>query len=97
MKATFIGVPGEQHDSIYMYGQVFPLGKAVHVDNPLGQRKLSKHPHFTSTEEASDEVEDVQIKREFSGAAEAVLAPIEEEHQAKAESATRKAGRPRKG
>ena len=74
MKATFIGVPGEDHDALYMYGQVFPKGKAVSITSPLGMRKLANHPHFETTAEPKDEVEDVQIKREFSGAVEAALA-----------------------
>lgn len=46
MKATFKGVPGEKHDSIYMYGQNFPLNEAVEVNDPRAARKLASHPHF---------------------------------------------------
>jgi hypothetical protein len=77
MKATFNGVPGEEHDSLYMYGQVFPKGKAVSVSSPLGARKLANHPHFTTSAEPKDEVEDAEIKREFTAAAAAALAEKE--------------------
>ena len=45
MKFTFIGVPGEQHKSIHMYGVDMPLGEAVEV-SALAARKLASHPHF---------------------------------------------------
>jgi hypothetical protein len=42
MKATFIGVPGEQHAQLHMYGQDFPLNQAVEIDNPQGRSKLAR-------------------------------------------------------
>lgn len=77
MKATFKGVPGEQHASVHMYGQDFPLNQAVTLNNPMAKRKLLHHPHFEVQEEASDNAEDAQIKREFTGATEAALAEEE--------------------
>lgn len=74
MKATFIGVPGEKHDSIHMYGQDFPLNKAVEVNTLMARRKLANHPHFKTEGQTSDSREDASIKREFSGATEASLA-----------------------
>lgn len=77
MKATFTGVPGEQHASVHMYGQDFPLNEAVTLNNPMAKRKLANHPHFKVQEEASDNAEDAQIRREFSGATDAALAEKE--------------------
>ena len=58
MKAKFIGVPGEHHDSINMWGQLFQLGKDVAVSNLSAaiQRKLQNHPHFKTT---GGEAEDI--------------------------------------
>ena len=46
MLIKFIGVPGEEHDTIHMYGQDFPLGKPVEVTDPEAVKRLSRHPHF---------------------------------------------------
>lgn len=87
MKATFTGVPGEQHDSVHMYGQDFPLNKAVTVNTSVARRKLANHPHFKVQAEKSDEADDAQIKREFTGAAEAGLADAEAQRLADEERA----------
>lgn len=63
MKATFKGVPGEEHDSLTMYGQDFPLGKAVEVRSVQAQRKLARHPHFS----VSDVPEDIDSRDTTSG------------------------------
>jgi hypothetical protein len=52
MKVTFKGVPGEQHESVYMYGHTFKKGEAVEVTDPMAQRKLANHPHFEADGEA---------------------------------------------
>jgi hypothetical protein len=87
MKATFKGVPGEQHASVHMYGQDFPLGEAVTLNNEMARRKLANHPHFEVTTEASDEVEDAKIKSELDKATEAALAEVEAKKAAEAEAA----------
>ena len=51
MKLKFIGVPGEAHATINMYGVTFPLGEVVTLDeadpkNATALRKLARHPHF---------------------------------------------------
>lgn len=45
MKFTFIGVPGESHKTIHMYGTDMPLGEPVEV-SAVAARKLANHPHF---------------------------------------------------
>ena len=85
MKIKYIGTPGEDHQSIHMYGVDFPLGKLVPVTDLLAIRKLSNHPHFAAQPEQSDVAEDAQIKREFETVANTVLAPVEEQHVAQAE------------
>jgi hypothetical protein len=82
MKIKYIGTPGEDHQSIHMYGTDFPLGKFVAVTDSLALRKLSNHPHFESHPEPSDVVEDAKIKNEFVAVASAALAPVEEQHVA---------------
>ncbi len=77
MKATFIGVPGEEHDTINMYGQEFPLGKAVRVESRQAMRKLQGHPHFKVEAEPSDNAEDATIRREFTAATDASLADVQ--------------------
>ena len=72
MQAKFIGVPGEEHDSIFMYGQDFPKGKSVTINTAFAQRKLHGHPHFQVTGEAND-AEDAVIKDEFAKAADVFL------------------------
>lgn len=95
MKATFIGVPGEQHDSILMYGQVFPLGEAVTVTSELGMRKLAKHPHFEAKADSADKAQDAVIEQELQTATAVAVAPVEEAHAAPVK-AKGKGGRPKK-
>lgn len=73
MKATFTGVPGEKHESVYMYGQNFPLNQAVEVTDPQAIRKLRNHPHFKAELSAEDRKIAEQVKREFAAAATAGL------------------------
>ena len=54
MKFTFIGVPGEHHQSLHMYGVDMPLGEAVEVSD-LAARKLKNHPHFKAEAAQDDE------------------------------------------
>lgn len=58
MKAKFIGVPGERHDSLTMYGLEFPLDKAVDVSHLSAtlQRKLSNHPHFKTDKPVAEDI-----------------------------------------
>lgn len=50
MKFKFIGVPGERHESLNMFGVVFPLGEAVEIEGK-GAEKLKSHPHFEAVED----------------------------------------------
>lgn len=59
MKIKFIGVPGEEHSSINMYDQTFPLGRYVEVKEPVAMRKLGNHPHFQI--KPGDEPEDAEV------------------------------------
>jgi hypothetical protein len=60
MKFTFIGVPGESHQTIHMYGADMPLGEAVEV-SALAARKLANHPHFKAAPvEAEEPAEPVE-------------------------------------
>lgn len=77
MKATFKGVPGEQHASVHMYGQDFPLGQAVEINNPQGRKKLANHPHFEVEGSPEDPQETKRIEGDFKGAANASLAEVE--------------------
>lgn len=45
MKFTFIGVPGESHKTIHMYGTDMPIGEPIEV-SAVAARKLANHPHF---------------------------------------------------
>lgn len=74
MKVTFIGVPGEKHESMHMYGQDFPLNKAVDVTNPTAMRKLANHPHFKAEATAEDMKLDQQVSQDFMAAATAGMA-----------------------
>lgn len=73
MKATFKGVPGEEHESINMYGQTFKKGEAVDVNDPRAIAKLRNHPHFDVEESEEDRKLNEQVKREFAAAATAGL------------------------
>jgi hypothetical protein len=93
MKATFIGVPGEQHAQLHMYGQDFPLNQAVEIDNPQGRSKLARHPHFKVESGPEDAKEDRRIEGDFKAAGSASLAEVEaqrlqEEQDAVARSRT---------
>jgi hypothetical protein len=89
MKITFIGVPGEHHDSVSMYGHTFHLGRALDVTEPLVIRKLKNHPHFA----AVDDVTDVAFTELPGDAPEAPQdAPAE---VVQPEPAKRKPGRPK--
>lgn len=52
MKFKFIGVPGERHESLNMFGVAFPLGEAVEIEGK-GAEKLKTHPHFEEVKEAA--------------------------------------------
>lgn len=82
MKIKYIGTPGEEHQTIHMYGTDFPVGKFVPVTGSLAIRKLSNHPHFVSQADPSNLVEDAKIKNEFVAVANVALAPVEEQHVA---------------
>lgn len=68
MKFTFIGVPGEDHKSLHMYGVDMPLGEAVEV-SAVAARKLSNHPHFMAEgpEDATLIVETEEAPRKKPG------------------------------
>lgn len=53
MKFTFIGVPGESHKTIHMYGTDMPLGEPVEVSD-VAAKKLANHPHFEAVAEAEE-------------------------------------------
>ncbi len=57
MKFKFIGVPGEKHEELNMFGTVFPLGEAVEIEGK-GAEKLKGHPHFEPV--ADEEVKKVE-------------------------------------
>lgn len=86
MKIKFTGVPGEDLDTISMYGYDFPRGKFVEVQGAQAIGKLSRHPFFEAKDDPANAVEDAQIKREFTLAADQTLAPIEAEKAAEAET-----------
>lgn len=73
MKVKFTGVPGEKHESVFMYGQTFPLNEEVDVTNPIAVSKLRNHPHFESTPSEEDKQLDEQVRREYAAAAQAGL------------------------
>ena len=56
MKFTFIGVPGESHKTIHMYGTDMPLGEPVEVSD-VAAKKLANHPHFEAVVEAEEAAE----------------------------------------
>jgi hypothetical protein len=81
MKATFIGVPGEEHASMHMYGQDFPLNQAVELNNPQARSKLARHPHFKVESGPDDPKEDKRIEGDFKAAGTASLAEVEAQRQ----------------
>jgi hypothetical protein len=62
MKITYNGTPGESHDAIFMYGQFFPRGKAVEVEDAFASRKLANHPHFSHSGAAEEVVDKRLVK-----------------------------------
>jgi hypothetical protein len=86
MQVKFIGVPGEHHQTIHMYGQDFPLGQVVEVNNQLAIKKLQRHPHFMHKPVESTDVESRDLEQEFKALANAELEPIEAAHVAEAET-----------
>ncbi len=60
MQIKFIGVPGEKHESISMYGHVFPLGKFVDVSGSFAIGKLKGHPHFEAKQIDATDVDVVE-------------------------------------
>lgn len=65
MKFTFIGVPGEDHKSLHMYGVDMPFGEAVEV-SVVAARKLANHPHFKAEVEEGEGTPESQEEREES-------------------------------
>jgi hypothetical protein len=74
MQFVFKGVPGESHESINMYGTVFPLGEPVEMADAKFAAKLANHPHFyavaepavtdeTQTQEPAHEEAQEPVKR----------------------------------
>lgn len=51
MQFVFKGVPGESHESINMYGTVFPLGEPTNIEGDKFVAKLANHPHFCAVHE----------------------------------------------
>ena len=71
MKFKFIGVPGERHESLNMFGTVFPLGEAVEIEGK-GAEKLKGHPHFEQADEevvakVEPTIEELRIQAEALG------------------------------
>lgn len=56
MKFKFIGVPGEKHEALNIFGTSFPLGEAVDIEGK-GAEKLKGHPHFEAVSEEVTSVE----------------------------------------
>lgn len=76
MKVTFKGVPGEKHESVYMYGQNFKQGEAVEVTDPVAQRKLARHPHF-ETDGDAPVVDDANLRTYVNTVMEAGLTTLQ--------------------
>lgn len=51
MKFVFIGVPGESHESLTMYGVTFEAGVPAEVEDERYIAKLANHPHFSAVGE----------------------------------------------
>jgi len=79
MQIKFIGVPGEDHNSIRMYGTDYPLGEYIETTDPLAIRKMSNHPHFKAKAAPADVVEDAEVKGEFATVIDAGLKMAEQE------------------
>lgn len=76
MKVTFKGVPGEKHESVFMYGQNFKQGEAVEVTDPVAQRKLARHPHF-ETDGDAPVVDDANLRTYVNTVMEAGLTTLQ--------------------
>lgn len=85
MQFIFKGVPGERHESINMYGTVFPLGEPVEMADSKFAAKLANHPHFEAV---------IETKVYDDDTAATGPAPLPEESPA--EPIKRGPGRPRK-
>lgn len=92
MQIKFIGMPGEQHDSITMYGKEFPLNKAVDSKGltPRQEATLAAHPHFQTSGDVS--VDPVQaetnqlVEKVAQDMANLELAQVEHAKAAEAET-----------
>lgn len=60
-KVKFIGVPGEKHDELKMFGVTLPLGKFVPVTDQYAISVFKDHPHFEFQAEGNDAT-DVDFK-----------------------------------
>lgn len=88
MKFKFIGVPGEKHEALSMYGVNFPLGEAVEIEGK-GAEKLKSHPHFEAVADGN-----VETKTYDDGTQATGPAPLPDDSPA--EPAKRGPGRPKK-
>ena len=100
MKIKFIGVPGERHDGLRMYGDYFPLGEFVNVTDKNTIKKLSNHAHFEVKPEKADLIEDAQVKGEFEAVIDSGLKMAEQEQEhgdtnGPGDSSPAKVGKPR--
>ncbi len=85
MQFVFTGVPGESHESINMYGTVFPLGEPTDIEGDKFVKKLANHPHFQAV---------VETKVYDDGTTFTGTAPLPDESPA--EPVKRGPGRPKK-
>jgi hypothetical protein len=53
MKYAYVG----DHESINFYGDIYPVGVFVDVNNPMALSKLPGHPHFKAeiVEQSNDD------------------------------------------
>jgi hypothetical protein len=79
MQIKFIGVPGEDHNSLRMYGKDYPIGEYVETTDPLAIQKMSNHPHFKAKASAAEDVQDAEVKGEFAAVIDAGLKMAEQE------------------
>jgi C4-dicarboxylate-specific signal transduction histidine kinase len=77
MQIKFIGVPGEDHESLFQYGHTFRLGEYVEVTDAQAIRKLSNHPHFSAKVEPVSPAQNKQMEQELQVLAAAALEPLE--------------------
>lgn len=57
MKFEFIGVPGESHETLTMYGVTFTIGVPAEMEDERYVTKLANHPHFRAVAEAKPDDE----------------------------------------